>query len=403
MLLDARLDEPVGTLFGKAVYLHRAREIAVENHEGRPPLPLVVALAHVGEGLSEGGTVVRLVRRSVAKGLSRIEHRRRKRRAFSVRWRSGPAPAGLREEFRIRSQFFHGADIELSRRSLAVIVGAILHKAHAMPHFCPTEQHRGQIGRRRVPKRCVELPHIVTVALENAPSIGLPERPERRGHDLPRSSGNLDVVAIDQGREIFQFLLGGHASRLRDLSLHLLSVTHEDEDTAAPAPYLLRQSVSDACGESLAEISAPPVDAGDIPLHMSLERAAAGPEMGQDIPGLHKSPGSKSRIGPRRGVTVAYHHEIPVDFSPVFGRHIRNTIHEKIHLQAGKRARGMSAVGKSGHGDDPGTAPFCRRLDPGYRRLVRLRHGEISQVHIVQYHRFIAPPPQSFQNALHPP
>jgi hypothetical protein len=71
--------------------------------------------------------------------------------------------------------------------------------------------------------------------------------------NLARESCRLDLVVIDQGREVGELVLAGAQRGLPDRTFIDLAVAHEHEHAAVAATDALRERHADAIGEAMAE------------------------------------------------------------------------------------------------------------------------------------------------------
>lgn len=166
---------------------------------------------------------------------------------------------------------------------------------------------------------------------------------------------------------------------LRTLAFCLSSVAHQDVGPLPVSARALCKSETDAGGKPLSEVSAPPVDSGNVALNMPLEGRAALTEVRHCVHGVEKAPRRKRRVGPGRGMAVAYGNVIAVERGAVSRRAVGDAVHGQVHLHAGERARRVSAVRQRYHCDGVDAALRRRLFKRMNHGIGEFLHGEVPQ------------------------
>ncbi len=349
MLSHAALNEVLRKRSCKAVCLDRHGQIAIEDGDG----DLRVGLGDVHQSLAPRAPAVRLATGSHGPRPARVDRdgrrcvRKRRNRA-----RTGTALRGLGELAGIKAERVHAARILLGGRAPAVELGQVLHEGHALSDHGVCEHHRGNTVIDRVGERRVKCGEVVTVALEHTPAVRSPVLGDGDRHHIVGVTGDLDVVPVDDRREIPQLLLDGQPARLADLPLLLLAIRHRYERVPLAAAQSRAQSEPDSSREALPQVAARPLDARNRTLDVTLEHAACLPEVSHELLGGEEAGGCQRGVRARRSVAVADDDTVTPLPARLLRTQVRHGVQERVDLHRRHRAARMTGSSDGGCRED---------------------------------------------------
>src|SRR3972149_1815817 len=139
--------------------------------------------------------------------------------------------------------------------ALAVPGGVVLHERDALAFDGVGDDHAGAArGLFRALQGLDDLALVVAVALLHLPAEGAPLIGKRlRAHDVLDEAVVLDAVAVDDGSQGGEAVVGGRPRRLPDLAFVQLAVAEEAVDAVVAAVQARRQAPTDGGRPPLTE------------------------------------------------------------------------------------------------------------------------------------------------------
>src|SRR5882757_58926 len=181
-------------------------------------------------------------------------------------------------------------------------------------------------GARSITRRCrrltenlPQLVYVVAVALGNAKAEARPLVGQRlHVLDLEDAAGRLDLVVVDDRRQVGQVVLVGAGGRFPHRALVDLPVTHQHIDLAVAAGHARRQRHADADGKSMPKRARTGLDARHDSFRMASEERI---EMAKAVEFGHVEKPSVRQDGVERQAAVSLAQDEPVALAPAwFGR-----------------------------------------------------------------------------------
>ncbi|OPY02094.1 MAG: hypothetical protein A4E61_01422 [Syntrophorhabdus sp. PtaB.Bin184] len=309
VLLDASLEKVIGIGLREVGRLDGACQVTVEDAD-RPAL-WDVPVAYVLQGLPEGAAVVDLVRFLVCE------------------WRTGIDPEVLLlpgelerpfpfphfpviVELVLEPQDGHGLLVLRLADGAAMVLFLVLHEGDTIAHDRVGYDAYRVVNFARLLQGVVYLLVVMTVYLDDVPSVGEVVLDDVLGHDEVDAAADLELVVIHEHGYVRKTVLDGQAARLGDLSLLLFSVPHENVCVGRTAAHPGGDGETHAHGQALAEIARRPPYERQTLDHVALEGAARLPEERHHLLDGHVAQAGDARVRPRGRVAMAYHDPVGV-------------------------------------------------------------------------------------------
>lgn len=340
---------PPRAQFRERTRLHGGDEVAIHDCDRR----IRGRLSDVCERRSPRGPVVR-----------RLAGRVRPWRA-GVDIRDGSADSGLPGTDRLRAsrsgllkdggeaQLFHGAGVRLIIQRRSVPLGFILHEGDTLAdHGVAEHDDRGRLVHPRFPGCRVDLGEVMSVHLDDAPTVRSPVRWNVHPHHFVRVPGYLHAIHVHERRDVRQPMMDSHASGLRHLALVLPAVAHQAVRVPAQTADPRRESHPDRSGEALPQVPRVPLDTGNAPLDMALERALRLTEMRDRVFQVEEPSVSQSAVDAGRCMTVVHNDAVPLGPVGPFGIQPSEVVDDHEHLERGHGAARMTGARHRSHRQD---------------------------------------------------
>ena len=252
----------------------------------------------------------------------------------------------------------------------------LLHERHALALVRRRDHDlRPPADALRLLQRREHLAHVVAVGdLDHVPAEGAPLLGQRvHAHDVRCRPIVLEAVAIDDGRHLVEFEVGGSHHRLPVLALVEFTVAQQAVAAPGGAVDAGRQRQPQAERQPHAQRAAAHLDARrgaahDVALQLGAEAAEAGQQRGVEVAGL-----GQRGVEHGRRVALAQHEAVavgPIGPGGVVAQHAAE-VERRQDLDRRQRPAGVPRLGRVRHLDDVAAEALRRVL----QRLHRSERG----------------------------